>query len=73
MPYIPKRENHERSKRLLKGYEISAANLAKYLGCSEPTARDRIKHPGKLTGDEWLTISKRAHIPMEEIREVFMS
>lgn len=73
MPYIPKHDPHEKSRRLLKGYEITAAKLASYLMCSEPTARGRLRNPGKLTGDEWLTISRRAHIPVEEIRSVFLS
>ena len=73
MPYIPKREQHEKSRRLLLGYEVSAAKLARYIGCSEPTARDRIRHPEKLTGSQWLMISKRAHIPIEEIRNAFLS
>ena len=73
MPYIAKHEPHERSKRLLRGYGITASQLARYLDCSEPTARDRLKFPGKLSGNDWVKISKRAHIPVEEIREVFMS
>ena len=73
MPYIPKREQHEKSRRLLLGYEVSAAKLARYLGCSEPTARDRLRNPGKLSGEQWLIISKRAHIPVEEIRSVILS
>ena len=73
MPYVPRIEKHEKSKRLLLGYEVTAAKLSKYLGCSEPTARSRIKNPGTLTGNEWLLISKRAHIPVEEIRNVFLS
>lgn len=73
MPYVPKVGRHEKSKRLLLGYEITAAKLAKYLGCSEPTARDRLRNPGKLSGDQWLIISKRAHIPVEEIRSVILS
>lgn len=73
MPFIPKREQHEKSKRLLKGYDVTAQRLAAYLDCSEPTARGRINNPGKLTGDEWLIISRRAHIPIEEIRSVILS
>lgn len=73
MPYVPKVEKHEKSKRLLLGYEVTAAKLAKYLGCSEPTARSRIRNPGTLTANEWLIISKRAHIPVEEIRSVILS
>ena len=30
MPYVPKVEKHEKSKRLLLGYEVTASKLAKY-------------------------------------------
>ena len=74
MSYIKEKSNpHIKSKRLLLGYEITAPKLAKYLGVSEPTARKRLKRPGLLTGDDWLKISRLAHIPVEEIRSVFLS
>lgn len=73
MPHIKRVGEHEKSKRLLKGYEINAVKLAVYIGVSEPTARKRLKNPGLLTGDDWLNISRKCHIPVEEIRNVFLS
>ena len=73
MPYLRRTEPHERSKRLLKGYDVTASRLSTILNCSETTARSRLRNPGTLSGDEWLLISKRGHVPIEEIREVFLS
>ena len=73
MPYLKKAGEHEKSKRLLKGYDINAVKLAVYIGVSEPTARKRLKNPGLLTGNDWLNISRKGHIPIEEIRNVFLS
>lgn len=73
MPYIRTESPHEKSKRLLKGYDITASRLSSILVCSEPTARKKLKNPGLLTGDDWLSISRRGHIPIEEIREVILS
>ena len=73
MPYVKTTTLHEKSRRLLKGYDITPQRLSSILICSVPKARSRINNPGTLTGDEWLLISRRGHIPMEEIREVFMS
>ena len=72
MPYIPTRKQFEKSGKLLKAYEINQTKLMEILGCSRPTARDRIENPGNLTGNEWLAISKKAHIPVEEIRLAFL-
>ena len=73
MPYIKRESPHEKSRRLLKGYDINASRLSKILDCSPTTAKTRIDNPGRLTGDEWLTISRRAHIPLDEIRTVILS
>ncbi len=73
MPYVKRELPHEKSKRLLKGYGITARRLAEILPCSEPTARKKINNPGLLSGDDWLKISRRGHIPVDEIRTVFMS
>ena len=73
MPYLKRIGEHEKSKRLLKGYEINAVKLAAYIGVSEPTARKRLNNPGLLTGNDWLNISRKGHIPIEEIRNVFLS
>ena len=73
MPYLKRIGEHEKSKRLLKGYEITAVKLSAYIGVSEPTARKRLNNPGLLTGNDWLNISRRGHIPVEEIRNVILS
>ena len=73
MPHIKRVGEHEKSKRVLKGYEINAVKLAAMIGVSEPTARKRLKNPGLLTGNDWLNISRKCHIPVEEIRNVFLS
>lgn len=73
MPYIKPRKQYEKTRKLLNSYEIGQTQLMAILGCSRPTAQNRIENPGNITGDEWLTISRRAHIPVEEIRLVFLS
>lgn len=74
MPYLKqKAKAHDKSRKLLLAYEIGSAKMADMLGCSMPTARKKINDPGKLTGDEWLRISKFGHIPIDEIRGVFLS
>ena len=73
MPYLKKTGEHEKSYRLLKGYGLNAVKLAEIAGISEPTARKRLKNPGLLTGNDWLNISRKCHIPVEEIRNVFLS
>lgn len=73
MPYIKKTTPHEKSMRLLKGYGVTANKLASILIVSVPTARKKLNNPGLLSGEEWLKISRRAHIPVDEIRGVFLS
>lgn len=55
-------------KRLLVGYGLNCQALAEVLGCSEPTARSRLNRPETLTLSELDLISRRGHVPMEEIR-----
>ena len=73
MPYIRRDREHEKSKRLLKGYEITAKKMASILVCSEPTARKKLNNPGLLSGDDWLKIVRRGHIPIDEVRTVILS
>lgn len=56
-------------QRLLKGYGLTPTSLASVLRVSVPTASSRLARPGTLTMEELYTISSRAHIPMDEIRE----
>lgn len=55
--------------RLLKGYDLTGPKLAEILGVSRPTARSRLDEPGKLTLADLDLISRRAHIPLDELRE----
>lgn len=45
------------------------ADLGRIMGCSEGTARNRMKHPGDLTVDELTALSRGLRIPIEEIRQ----
>lgn len=73
MPYIkPTKKPFEKMRRLLLGYELTASKLASILGCSLPTARQRLNNPGLITTEEWSKISRIGHVPIEEIREVFL-
>ena len=73
MPYIPPQRKYDKSRKLLLAYEISATRLKDILGCSQPTARKKLQNPGELTTDDWQLISKRGHVPVEEIRSIFLS
>lgn len=72
MVYTKHTTAHEKSRRLLKGYDLNAPKLAVILGCSEPTARKKINDPGLLNGNEWLRINRVGKIPIEEIKEVIL-
>lgn len=62
MPWDPMR-------RLLRGYGLTATELASILQVSRPTASKRLQQPGTLTLDELFTINRRKGIPMDEIKE----
>ena len=72
MPYIPKRSKYDKSKKLLLAYEITPTRLKAILGVSQPTARKKLNDIGSLTTEDWGLISRKAHIPVEEIRSVFL-
>lgn len=55
--------------RLLKGYGMTAAKLAEILQCSQPTARQRLAEPERLTLGDLDRINRAGHIPLEELRE----
>ena len=55
-------------QRLLLGYGYNGPALARILDCDPKTARDRLKHPEKLTLKALDLISRRGHIPMEDLR-----
>lgn len=56
--------------RLLRGYEINGANLAKALGCAEETARKKIQDPNRLTVGDLTAIHIKFGVPIEDIREL---
>lgn len=59
-------------KRLLLGYGLNGPALAEVLGCTPNTARRRLESPGTLTLAELELVSRKAHVPMDEIRAAFM-
>lgn len=70
MPYIkPKEPPFVRMQRLLRGYGYNAESLAPVLGVTPPTARKRLNNPQLLTLQDLAMISRRAHIPWDDIRE----
>lgn len=55
-------------KRLLIGYGLNGPALAKVLDCSAPTARARLTSPGDFTLAELELVSRKGHVPFDEIR-----
>lgn len=73
MPYIKPREApFAKLRRLLRGYELNERGLSEILGCCWKTAQSRLNNPGEFTLDELARISRKAHIPFDEIRETIM-
>ena len=69
MPYVRQREVPFVSvRRLLLGYELDAAALAKILECTPKTARARLANPGTFTLAELERVNRAGRVPMEEIR-----
>ena len=54
--------------RLLKGYDLNAQALARVLGCSVPTAREKLENPSRLTLDNLSKIHRYGHIDWETIQ-----
>lgn len=74
MPYVrPPITNADKMRRLLLGYGLTPPRLAKVFGCSETTARKRLEDPNLITTAEWRMVNRIGHVPVEEIREVFLS
>lgn len=69
MPYKRTSIPFESMARLLKGYGLNAPELAKVLGVSAPTAREKLKDPGRLTLRDLAKINSYGHISIEVIRE----
>jgi len=62
---------YAKMRRLLKGYDFTGPSLAAILGCTAPTARDRIQHPEKLTLEDLDKLRRYGHVPLEEIKDAF--
>lgn len=73
MPYVNQSGMYRKTKMLLKAYDLTPAKLAKVLGCTYPTAKKKTDNPAHLTTGDWKKISTKHHVPVEEIREVFLS
>lgn len=66
-------EPHARAGALIAGAAVqqnrSIESLAPDMGCkSGSTARNRIRHPGKLTLSEYTALCRALHIPIEDAR-----
>lgn len=72
MPYIPPKRKYDKCRKLLLAYEINPTRLREILGCSQPTARKKLNNIGELTTEDWQQINKKGHVPIEEIRMVFL-
>lgn len=70
MPYIktPAKPS-ERVTRLLKGYGLNGNKLSEILGCAPATALSKLADPQRFTLGDLMAVNKKAHIPVEEIRE----
>lgn len=59
--------------RLLYSYKINGVSLANAIGCCEPTARNKLTNPEKLTIGDLRKIHERLGVPSEELRERVIS
>jgi len=63
---------HAQLARLIIGFlglrHNPAADVAAILGCSENTARSRLKNPGEMTVSELTSLGRGLHIPIEDLR-----
>lgn len=63
---------HAQLGRLLAGAAVTnnvkTEGIAAALGCSENTARSRLRHPGDLTVSELTRLAKDLRIPIDELR-----
>lgn len=73
MPYCKSNDPYGKTKMLLKAYDVTPTRLARIIGKTYPTAKKKIDNPAHITSGEWMKISRQAHIPVEEVREVFLS
>lgn len=69
MPRLKKKEpDFIKVGRLIRGY-ATPPKVAEMLGCSTPTARKKMNEPELFTLGELNMICRRAHIPVEDMRQ----
>lgn len=54
---------------LLRGHDVTAAQLSRTLRICDNTARKKLQNPGLLTVDDLKRVSKTFGIPYDDIRE----
>lgn len=63
---------HQELRVLLSGtVKVSGkerSDLAKMMGCSNPTVTRRFKDPGSMTLDELTALGRGLHIPIDDLR-----
>lgn len=69
---MDKKPKHYELRVLLAGTVKTSgkerADLAKMMGCSNPTVTRRFKDPGSLTLDELTALGRGLHIPIDDLR-----
>lgn len=69
MPYLKKKEpDFIKVGRLIRGY-ATPPKIAEMIGCSATTARKKMNYPELFTLGELNMICRRAHIPVEDMRQ----
>lgn len=69
MPYLKKKEpDFVKVSRLIRGY-ATPPKIAEMIGCSATTARKKMNYPELFTLGELNLICRRAHIPVEDMRQ----
>ena len=69
MPYIKTRDPFAKMTRLLLSYGMNGVKLSIVIGCSPPTGKKKLDNPELLTLAELDALHRKAHIPIEELRE----
>lgn len=73
MPYLKQKPiPFQKMQKLLKGYGFNGENLVPVLGYSPKTNRSRIQDPRLLTLGDLENLSRKGHIPIDEIREAIV-
>lgn len=69
---LQRKPKHYELSRLIRGTvntdKTPRAELARMMGCSEPTVSRRLGNLGSLTLDELIALGRGLHIPIEDLR-----